>query len=153
MKGKVYIKKVLIVWAIFLLTLTSIPLALGESSNTESFNSNENIISTRDSKHYTDCNILIFGRCNTVKGPLFWLFGLYYPIIERDFKIDANGELGETLNVIVLGPEFGTFISYENIEIDIYNAKGVLFWGGKSLILNQPLLFAHCKAADVWINY
>jgi len=153
MKGKVYLKKVLIIWAICLLLLSSIPLVLGGSSDSNSISSDVNIVNTSDSKHYTNCNILIFGRCNTVIGPLFWLFGLYFPLVERDFKVDANGELGETLNVIVFGPEFGTFISYEHIEIDIYNAKGVLFWGGKSLIFNQPLLFAHCKAVDVWINY
>ena len=79
-----------------------------------------------DSKHYIDCKIIISCRCNTVTGPLVWLFGFYCPLFERDFKVEANGELGEKLNVIVLSPEFGTFISYENIEIDIHSAKGVL---------------------------
>jgi hypothetical protein len=153
MKGKAYFKKVLIIWAICLLTLTSIPLVLGEPSDSESVSSDENIVITRDSKHYTNCNIFISGRCNTIIGPLFWLFGFYCPLVERDFKVEANGELGEKLNVIVLSPEFGSFISYENIEIDIYNAKGVLYWGGKSLIFKEPRIFAYCKAADVWINY
>jgi len=151
MKGKAYLKKVLIIWAICLLILTSIPLALGESFDSESFNGN--IIVTRDSKHYTNCKIIISGRCNSVTGPLVWFFGFYFPLIERDFKFEANSELGEKLNVIVLSPEFGTFLSYEHIEIDIYNAKGVFYWDEKSLIFNQPLIFVYCQAADVWIYY
>jgi hypothetical protein len=74
-------------------------------------------------------------------------------LVERDFKVEANGEIGEKLNVVVLSPEFGTFISYEHIDIDIYNAKGIFFWGAKSLIFNEPILFISCKATDVWINY
>lgn len=153
MNGKAYFKKALIIWAICVLILTSFPLALGKSSGPESISSEENNVSTRDSKHYSDCKIIISGRCNTVSGPLLWLFGFYCPLLERDFKVEAKGELGEKLNVIVLSPEFGTFISYEHIEIDIYSAKGVLYWGGKSIIFNEPRIFAYCNAADVWVYY
>ena len=153
MKGKAYFKKVLIVWAICLLILASIPLALGESTGSEHNSANEDNVNTRDSKHYTNCRILIIGRCNTVTGPLVWLFGFYCPLVERNFGIKANGELGEKLNVFVISPEFGSFISYEHIDIDIYNAKGDFYWGEKSLIFNGPTLLISCKATDVWINY
>lgn len=153
MKEKVYFKKILIVWTICLLILTSIPIVQGETSSFESNSSDEINVFTRDSKTYENCKIIVSGRSNTVIGPLFWIFGFYSPLRDRDFRIEANGEPGEKLNVIVLSPEFGTFLSYEHIEIRITKAKGLFYWGGKSILFDDPGIFAYCKALEVTITY
>jgi hypothetical protein len=151
MKEKAYFKKILIVCAICLMILASIPIVQGDTNSSESISSDENNISTKGSTTYNNCKIIISGRCNTVTGPLFWIFGFYCPLRDRDFKVEANGEFGEKLNVVVLKPEFGAWLSYEHIEIRITQAQGFFYWGGKSLIFDEPRIFAYCTAQEVTI--
>ena len=75
------------------------------------------------------------------------------PLFEKDFTIEAKGEVGERISLVVFGEEFGTFISYENIRLEIHTAKGVLYWGGQSILFNEPWILAYVNAADLWVYY
>ena len=153
MKGKVYFKKILIIWAICLLILTAIPITIGETSDSEITSTDDKNSCLLDSKHYSDCQFIVFGRCNYVTGPSIWKLGLYVPLEPKDFTFEAKGEVGEKLSVVVFGEEFGTFISYEHIKLEIFTATGVFYWGGQSLLLNKPRIFAFCNATDLWVYY
>ena len=153
MNGKVYFKRMLIIWAICLLILTSIPITLGETSDSEITSPDDINSSSKSVKHYTNCKCLIIGKSNHVTGPFLWKLGLYIPFFEKSFEIEANGEVGERLHVIVFGGEFGTFISYEHIRLEIFKAKGIFFWGKQSIFLKEPWILAYVKAKNLDVYY
>lgn len=154
MIGKKCFKKVLVIGAICLLTLPSIQVALGDTPGSELNDSNEgNVSNTGGSTHYKNCRIIVFGKCDTVIGPLVWLFGFYCPLTKRDFLIKASGGENESLNVLIFGGgNFGTYYDYENIIIDLNKANGFLYWFGKSLLFKGNSIFTFCKAQDVWVT-
>ena len=104
--------------------------------------------------HYEDKSVLVVGKCDTVYGPILWRFGLYIPILKRDIRIISRGAEGEALSIFIPPPGFAVYFSKENISINIQNARGIFFWGGKSRLLNNtpPFLFISCKAQDIWID-
>ena len=139
--------KKLLICVISLLLISAIPIAIGETLDSNG-DYEKNPVGT---DHYSNCFIWVFGKCNTVEGPLVWKLGFYCPIKPRDFLIQASGQGNESLYVIVLAP-LGAYFSIENIHIDIDNAKGLFFWGGKSLFLNSNIIFVICKAENAWIT-
>ena len=145
MKGRSAFYKILIIWAIVFLMLASLPVTLGRTDEQEK--------EPLETKTFTNCVIWVFGKCNTVTGPLLWKLGLYCPLLDKNFGIEANGEEGEKLNVIIRGEEFGVYYGYENMDIDIARARGILFWGGQSLLIDEPIIFLRCRADIVYLNY
>jgi hypothetical protein len=106
------------------------------------------------SDHFTNSTILIVGKCNTTTTPALWLFGFKW-MHNKNVLIQARGGAGEQLNAVVLLSQFGVFAGYENIAIQLYGAKGLFFWGEKSLLLQKSSqrIFALCKATDIWVDY
>ena len=140
--------KKLFICVISLLLISAIPIAMGETLNSiEDYEKNP-----AATDHYSNCFMLIFGKCNTVVGPLVWKLGFYCPLTPRDFLIQANGQDNESLYVIVLGRTSGAYFSIEDIIIDINNARGIFFWGEKSLFLESNIIFTLCKAENAWIT-
>ncbi len=148
MKEGSYLNKILVIGAVLLITLSALPVSLSSSSNFEK----KQITSTPATDHYVNSVVIIIGKCNIVQGPIFWIFGLYIPLIKRSFYIRASGEEGEQLNVIVRGDKFATYIDNEDIIVDVNRAHGILFWGQKSLLTNGSRIFARCKAENIWIT-
>lgn len=143
-------KRFLIICTILILLLSSIQVVLGE-----------NIVSNEPKKEtteinesFTDCIILIFGKCNDVSGPILWRLGLYCNFIRKDFTINANGEIDENINVIIRGGGSFKFLwGKENIDIRLNRATGILFWGGKSIIVENNFIIARCQADNAFLTY
>lgn len=148
MKESSYLKKIFIIGAVLLITLSALPVSISSSSNFEK----KQITSAPATDHYVNSVVIIIGKCNMVHGPAIWLFGLFMPLIKRSFYIRASGEEGEQLNVIVRGDKFATYIDNEDIIVDINQAHGILFYGQKSLLTNSSRIFARCKAENIWIT-
>lgn len=156
MKKEGYFVKKLLICAVCLLLLSIIPIAVGNTIDSEVRiinNENEKIPLTTD--HYTDCTVWVFGKCNKVEveGNNLWKFGFYFPLKERNFIIQAKGQENESLNVLIRSNKFGSYFGYETLKIDIEVGKGMLFWAAKSLFINGTTVFARVKAKDAWITY
>jgi len=147
MKKKCYLKKIFVI-GIILLFIPIFPVGLSSNTNIEEKQISNKILAN----HYENSIVVILGKCNIVQGPLVWIFGLYIPLIKRSFLIRANGGEGEQLNVMIRGDQFVTHLDNENIEIRFSGAKGILFWGQKSIITNSSRVFVRCKADDIWIT-
>lgn len=144
MKRKKYLIKGLVIGAICLLILPSLQSAFAETSNSDLDNYDEkNDIEPKTSETYTNCIVLIFGNCNLVGGALTWLFGLYIPLFKKHIWISAGGE---SLSAVILGGGAGVYFSIENLHIDMLGTNGILFWGGKSLLVNNKNIIGICKA-------
>jgi len=156
MKRKKHFEKLLVIGTICLLTLLSLQVALGGTPNSELSDSEENPISnTAGTSQYTDCIVIIFGKCDTVQGPQTWLFGVYCPLFKKDIVIQSKGGENESLNVIVRergGGNFGTWYDHENLKLDLRGTTGILFWAGKSLLIEGNQIFARCKAETAFIT-
>ena len=111
-------------------------------------------IAQADTDHFSDSVALIVGNCNTVSKTGLWIFGLTY-IHNKEVTIQAQGEDGEKIHVLIFPPNFAFYFSQENIKIQMDNAKGILFWAEKSLFFNNSSqrIFAICKAGDIWVTY
>ena len=154
MNGMKYLPKILVIVAICLLTLPSFHVALGETLSSEKSDSKaENVSTEGETTHFQNCKIIVSGRCNTVIGPLTWIFGFYCPLLKRNFIISANGGETEALNVLIFGGgNLGAFYNYENIIVDLRKASGVLYWFGKSLIFEGNRILAFCSAQDIYVT-
>ena len=52
--------------------------------------------------YFQNSMVLIFGKCNTTScGSIWWKFGLYIPVIKRNFFMIASDE-NESINVLIL---------------------------------------------------
>jgi hypothetical protein len=149
MKVKSYLTKILVIEAVLLIILPTLPVGLSSSSNFQE----KQISSKPTTDHFTNSIIIIIGKCNVVQGPLIWIFGLYIPLIKRAFYIRADGGQGEQLNVIIRGSQFASYLDNENIMIDITGARGILFSGQKSILTNSTRIFARLKAENIWITH
>jgi hypothetical protein len=142
--------RILMIGAILLLLLSSIQVVLGENIDTIE----PKIITTENNERFNDCIILIFGKCNDVSGPLLWKLGLYCNFIRKDFTINANGEIDENINIIIRGGGSFKFLwGKENIKINLNRATGILFWGGKSVIVESNHIIARCQADSAYLVY
>jgi hypothetical protein len=151
-RGKLFIK-ILVVGAICLLMIPSLQGAFVDIQSSKLNNSNEgNDSEPRDTISYQNCIVYIFGKCKTVVGPLTWIFGFYCPLFKKHFWIQASGQEGESLNVIVTRDGFGAYYDYENIRIELQGATGVMYWFGKSWIFTGDQIFARCVADYCWIT-
>lgn len=148
MKGKCYLKKILVIGAILLMIMPILPVGLSINSNFEKKQTNLTTVTD----YFEDSIVWIIGKCNVVQGPLLWIFGLYIPIFKKSFLVRANGGEGEQLNVIVRGSKFAVYIDVENILVEFNGAKGVLFYGQKSIISNSSRIFARCKAENIFVT-
>ena len=143
-------KRFLITGTIFLLLLSSIQVVLGNN-----LDSNEHkVIKTEISESFNDCIIVIFGTCNNVIGPLLWKFGLYCNIFKKDFTINANGAIDETINIMIRGGgDFKFLWGKEIINIRLIGATGILFWGENSIIVDSNHIIARCQADIAYLTY
>jgi hypothetical protein len=143
-------KKILILGTILILFLSSIQIVLGDN-----IDSNQpEIINSEDYVRFNDCIILIFGTCNDVKGPLLWKLGLYCNFLKKDFTINAEGEIDESVNLMIRGGGSFRFLwGKENINIRLNRASGIIFWGGKSIIVESNHIIARCKAESAYLSY
>jgi len=149
MKEIFYLKKIFVIWAILLIVTPAITANCSNASNFQE----KKISSTTTTDYFEDSIIIIIGKCNLVTGPLAWAFGFYIPLVKKSFLIKASGEEGEQLNILVRGDKFASYIDNENILVEFYGAKGILFWGQKSLITNSSRILVRCKAENIWVTY
>ena len=140
----------LITATIILLLLSTIQIVIGDNVS----NKEAEIINAENNDSFNDCIILIFGKCNDVTGPILWKFGLYCNFFKKDFTINANGEIDETINLIIRGGGSFKFMwGKENIKINLNGATGILFWGGKSLLVENNFIIARCQADNAYLIY
>lgn len=110
-----------------------------------------------DVDHYQNSIVLIFGKCNTTScGSIWWKFGLYMPVLKRNFFMMASDE-NESMNVLIFSFKdgFGTYINHKDITIELHKARGIFYWGGKSLLFNHsdpPPVFALCRTKTVYVT-
>ena len=142
-----FIKKI-IICAVCLLLLSVTPIVVGDTNVDENSPTNP-----ADIDYYSDCVIWVFGKCDTVDGPLLWKLGFYCPLREKTFIIQATGKENESLNIFIRDTGMATYFGYENVKIDIRTATGVLFWAAQSILLQGNTIFARCKAREVWVTY
>ena len=104
--------------------------------------------------HFTNSVVLVIGKSNTVSTTALWLFGFKF-VYNQQVIIQANGGEGEKINALILPSKIGFYFGQENIFIQMDGAKGLFFWGEKSLFFHNvpPRIFAFCKAGDIWVNY
>jgi len=148
MKGKKCLKKIFVIESILLLI---IPLSLADFGNKSDF-TEKHVNTTTTTDYFENSVILIIGKCNIVKGPLVWIFGLYIPFFKKSFLIRASGEEGEQLNVFIRGNHSAGYIDNENILVEFNRAKGILFWGKKSIITDSSRIFVICKAENIYVT-
>ena len=142
-------RRLLILGAILLLVFSSMQAALGNNIHSNK----TKIADTGAFEHYTNCVIIMFGKCNEVTGPLLWKLGFYCNLLKRDFTINAKGEFGETINLIIRGGDNFKFLwGKENIKIELRGATGILFWGEKSIIVDNTQIILRCKAKYVYLT-
>lgn len=143
-------KRFLMIFIIFLLIFTSVQVALGDTID---YNESKKM-NTGVNENFSDCIIIIFGKCNDVTGPLLWRFGLYCNFLKKDFSINAKYEEGDNINLIIRGGGSFKFLwGKEDINIQLNGATGILFWGGKSIIVESPLIIARCQVEDAYLTY
>jgi len=148
-----YLKKMFVFGIVCLLLMVSIPVVTNIISASSSNKSKEyQASSTQTTNFFRNSIIFVSGSCNEVTGPLIWIFGLYCPLLKRNFFIRALGEEGEKLNVVIKGDIYATYYDIEDITIQIRRANGILFWGEKSLLVNNTRIIALCKAVEVWVT-
>ena len=134
------LKKCLVICVICVLMIVSFPNINGEL------------------EYYNNSLVFIVGKCNSTKcGSIWWKLGLYIPVVKRNFFIMANNKEEGLINVVVLSINngFGTYFNYKEIRVEMYRARGMFYWGGKSLLFNQnnsPLVFALCRAKTVYVT-
>jgi hypothetical protein len=104
--------------------------------------------------HFTNSVVMIVGKTDSVTTPAWWLFGCKL-IFDKQVIIQANGGDGEKINALILPSKIGFYFGQENIYIQMEGAKGLFFWGEKSLFFHNvpPRIFAFCKADDIWVTY
>lgn len=156
MKKKEWRNQFLIIGAIAILFISSLPVVIGDSQEFITDNFDENKSDNRaSSTFYSNCLIFVSGKCNDVNGPLVWLIGAYCPLFKRTFTIYAKGQGDEALNVFIIGTkplQIGTFYDYENIRLTITRARGLLYWAEKSIISKSNSLFAFCNAESILVT-
>jgi len=153
MKRKGNILKFLVILAILILIIPSIQTTSTELPNIEkSETEEEKKTETGGTILYTDCTVWISGKCKSVWGALTWLFGFYCPLLKKQLWIQATGQEGEKLNVLVTGDGVGTYYDYENILIHLSGATGLMYWFGKSWIFPGDRIFARAKADRCWVT-
>jgi len=112
---------------------------------------------TGEIDYYHNSIVLILGKCNiTGCGGIWWKFGLYIPMVKRNVFIIANDEKNESINALILSFKdgFGTYINHKDIRIDLQKARGLFYWGGKSILFNHsdpPPIFILCRAKTAQI--
>jgi len=145
MKRKKYFNIFLVIGAICLLVIPSVQGVLYNKTISEEKNSNEKNCETMGAITYNNCVVWIYGKCKNVGGALTWIFGFYCPLLKKHLWIQASGQEGESLNVLVTGDGIGTYLSQENIYIELWGATGIMYWFGKSWFFEGDSIFARCK--------
>ena len=104
--------------------------------------------------HFTNSRSLVIGKCNTTMTPALWLFGFKW-IHNRNVLIQASGGEGEVLNALILPSKIGIYYGHKVMTIELDRAKGLFFWGEKSILLQKSSqrIIAFAKATDIWVTY
>ena len=155
MKRNKNIEKFLIFGMLCILLTASIPIAIGEKAEPKSDGSEEAAdVTSSETFHFSNCFIIVNGNCNTVTGPLVWIFGIYCPLFKRDFNIFTNNGENESINVFVFGQglQLGVYRSQEHISVDIDGARGILYWAGKAASTPGNRISLFCRVNDIWIT-
>lgn len=143
-------KRFLMIFTVFLLIFTSVQVAHGDTIDYKKSKK----INTGITENFSDCIMIIFGKCNDVTGPLLWKFGLYCNFLKKDFTINAKNEEGDNINLMIRGGGSFKFLwGKEDINIQLKGATGILFWGGKSIIVESPLIIARCQVENAYLQY
>ncbi|UCF13696.1 MAG: hypothetical protein JSW06_05430 [Thermoplasmatales archaeon] len=134
------LKKSLVIGVIFAVILVSIPTI------------------TADTEIFNNSFVLIAGKSNSTNClSLWWRIGLFIPVLKRHFFVVANGEEGESLNVLIFSLNNGlaTYYDYEDIRIELTRARGVFYWGGKSLLIDHsepPPVLVLCRTERAYVT-
>jgi hypothetical protein len=154
MKQKSFFWKILVIGAICLLLLPSIQGSLANDPCPKIKHVEDDVsdVEPLGTTHFSNCVVWIYGSCKTVIGALTWIFGIFCPLFKKHLNIQATGQEGESLNVIVTQDGLGTYFDQENIRIELSGTTGILYWYGKSLIFEGDQIFTRCKADDCWIT-
>lgn len=137
MKRIKFFGKGLVIGIICLLMLVSVPIVLGEQYT------------------YDDAKGFIVGKCNSVENEGLWTFGFTF-LYNRDVTMQLNDLDGERLQVFIYTPKIGWHFNNVNMKVRLINARGLFFWGGKSLLFkNEPFqVFAWITNAEqVQVTY
>jgi hypothetical protein len=104
--------------------------------------------------HFTNSVVLIIGKSNSVSSTALWLFGFKF-IYNKQVIIQANGGSDEKISALILPSKIGFYFGHENIYIQMQKAKGLFFWGERSLFFQNdpPRIFAFCTAGDILVSY
>jgi hypothetical protein len=133
-----------------MLIITSVSVVISESGSISTVSDNKNL----DYKTYSEATIIIFGSCDSASILGFsWRFGLYIPLSRKTFYINSNGN-NNSLNVIVLKSNQGVgfFYQYDTMYITLVRARGIFFYGGKSLLTTSNVIFTICNARTATIS-
>ena len=150
MKRKNYFWKILVIGAICLLLLPSIQGSIANVPGPKIKNAeDDDNVEPKGTTQFSNCVVWIYGNCKTVTGALTWIFGIFSPLFKKNLLIQAKGQENESLNVIVTQDGLATYFDQENIKIELSGTTGILYWYGKSLILEGDQIFARCKAENL----
>jgi hypothetical protein len=111
-----------------------------------------------DVDYFNNSIVVLVGKCNTTGcGGIWWKFGLFVPLVRRNFFVIANNEKNESINVAIYSFQdgFATYIGHKDIIINLNRARGLFYWGGKALLVNHtdpPPLFIICRAKSVGVT-
>lgn len=107
---------------------------------------------------YGESTVVIYGKCDEVRNlGLWWVFGLYVPIIPRRITVTAVGGQGESVSAFIAAEDdWGMYILENEIEITLQGAKGIFFWGGKARFMENmtepPLVTIYANARSVQVS-
>jgi len=107
---------------------------------------------------YGKSTVIIYGKCDEVRNlGLWWIFGLYVPIIPRRITVTAVGGEGESVSAFIAAEDdWGLYILENEVEITLQGAKGVMFWGGKARFMENmtdpPMVAIYANARSVQVS-
>jgi hypothetical protein len=105
--------------------------------------------------YFEQATVAVFGSCNGAYVLGFsWRCGLFIPLVRRTVYLDADEE-NVSLTVVVLKSNqgFGIYHDYDNMHVTLRRARGVFFWGGKSLLTTSDVIVGFCNALSVSVSY
>ena len=133
---KKHVKPISVCGICFILLFTTLPIVGG------------------DSEYYHNSFVMVFGQCEWVNCPILWRLGLYIPILKKNMFIRTTNQPGEIINIIVKNEETALLYNQANATLQLNRVRGIFFWGGNSLLLqNTSLILLVGRAEDICITH
>ena len=110
-----------------------------------------------DSYHFTDVDVLVFGRCRTISSDGAWHGGIYMGQLQYARVLILNESFGR-LTVILKNQSTGETFYHKGTgcySIELHNnVTGVFFWGRKGALVTYfpPIVFIKCHAEKLTIS-